>query len=266
MDEHIDAPQVPPESLYLYGHKRAADDIKELARQLEAPKIILGGHDWGGSIVFRVALWHPDLVTHIFSVCTPYFPPTKDWVSLDDLVKRLPSLRYQVHLAGPEIEAHVKSKTEIKQFLNAMFGGRGPNGEVGFNTAEGIALDVLPKLGKTPLLSEQELDHYVEEYAKHGMHGPLNWYRTRQQNYEDELELSNSTISQPVLFISAARDAALPPALAQGMDHFIPHLTKKQVEAGHWALVQAAKHVNAFVGEWLSQVGFAEEGGGKSTL
>ena len=26
--------------------KRAADDIAELARQLGAPKIILGGHDW----------------------------------------------------------------------------------------------------------------------------------------------------------------------------------------------------------------------------
>lgn len=30
----------------LYGHKRAADDIKELAKQLGASQIILGGHDW----------------------------------------------------------------------------------------------------------------------------------------------------------------------------------------------------------------------------
>lgn len=41
-----DAPRVPPESLSLYGLKRAADDIKELARQLGATQIILGGHDW----------------------------------------------------------------------------------------------------------------------------------------------------------------------------------------------------------------------------
>lgn len=30
----------------LYSHKRAAEDIKELARQLGASQIILGGHDW----------------------------------------------------------------------------------------------------------------------------------------------------------------------------------------------------------------------------
>ena len=41
-----DGPHVPPESLSLYGFKRAADDIKELARQLDAPSVVLGGHDW----------------------------------------------------------------------------------------------------------------------------------------------------------------------------------------------------------------------------
>ena len=41
-----DAPQVPPESISYYSYKRAASDIKELARQLGAPRIVLGGHDW----------------------------------------------------------------------------------------------------------------------------------------------------------------------------------------------------------------------------
>jgi len=37
---------VPPESMQMYGLKRAADDIAALAKQLDAPHIILGGHDW----------------------------------------------------------------------------------------------------------------------------------------------------------------------------------------------------------------------------
>jgi hypothetical protein len=41
-----DAPKVPPNTISLYGLKRASDDIACLARQLGAPKIILGGHDW----------------------------------------------------------------------------------------------------------------------------------------------------------------------------------------------------------------------------
>ena len=35
-----------PEPLAEFGMKRAADDIKELARQLGISQIILGGHDW----------------------------------------------------------------------------------------------------------------------------------------------------------------------------------------------------------------------------
>lgn len=43
-----EAPRVPPASIELYSFKRAAEDIKELARQLGANKVILGGHDWVG--------------------------------------------------------------------------------------------------------------------------------------------------------------------------------------------------------------------------
>lgn len=45
---HQDAPQGTPETLHLYGYKRAADDIATLAKELNAPRIILGGHDWYG--------------------------------------------------------------------------------------------------------------------------------------------------------------------------------------------------------------------------
>jgi pimeloyl-ACP methyl ester carboxylesterase len=41
-----EAPKVPPNDLRLYSTKRAADDIKELAKQLGEERIVLGGHDW----------------------------------------------------------------------------------------------------------------------------------------------------------------------------------------------------------------------------
>jgi soluble epoxide hydrolase/lipid-phosphate phosphatase len=41
-----DAPKVPPNSIKLYGLKRASDDIAALAKEVNAPQIILGGHDW----------------------------------------------------------------------------------------------------------------------------------------------------------------------------------------------------------------------------
>ena len=41
-----DSPRVPPESIINYTYKRAAEDFKQLASDLGAKKIILGGHDW----------------------------------------------------------------------------------------------------------------------------------------------------------------------------------------------------------------------------
>jgi pimeloyl-ACP methyl ester carboxylesterase len=48
-DEEQDA---PPYTLRDYGFKRVSDDMAELARQLGAEKIILGGHDWYVPVYF----------------------------------------------------------------------------------------------------------------------------------------------------------------------------------------------------------------------
>ena len=82
----------------------------------------------------------------------------------------------------------------------------------------------------------------------------MNWYRTRRVNYEDELKLPEAQknhIAQPVLFIQAAKDDVLIPAMSVGMERVIPKLTRAEVPTGHWALWQAPAQVNEIVGEWL---------------
>lgn len=37
---------MPPNPIELYSFKRAAEDIRELARRLGTSRVILGGHDW----------------------------------------------------------------------------------------------------------------------------------------------------------------------------------------------------------------------------
>lgn len=217
-----EAPRVPPESIAFYSFKRVADDMKELARQLSVSKIILGGHDWwvtriltarmrtelarGGAIAYRIALWYPQLVTHIFSICTPYTPPSKSFTSLEEIVKSgsLPNFGYQLQFASGQLENAIQSWEQIKQMLNSLYGGRTPKGESGFDVEHGIHLDRLPQLNHTPLVSKEMLDLYAEQYTKSGIHGSrecmevitiwtnrltevVNWYRNRKQNFGDEL-------------------------------------------------------------------------------
>ncbi|KAI4183004.1 MAG: hypothetical protein L6R41_005668 [Letrouitia leprolyta] len=109
------------------------------------------------------------------------------------------------------LEKVIKSKEQIKQLLNSLYGGRTSKGEPGFDVKHGIHLDRLSQLN-------------------------LNWYKSRKQNFEDELALENPTIDVPILFIAATKDEALPPSMSKAMDRYIPKLTRKTVDAYHWAL------------------------------
>ncbi|KFH49032.1 Bifunctional epoxide hydrolase-like protein [Hapsidospora chrysogenum ATCC 11550] len=264
-----DAPAAAEE----YTLKKLSDDVAALARKLvgDDGQIILGGHDWGGALVWRVALWHPDLLRGVFSVCTPFSASNPQFFALEDIIAagKLTNFTYQLHFKGPEVEEKIQGEDKVKQFLNCMFGGHGANGERGFDTAKGVLFDNLDKLSKTRLLSEEELNHYVERYMAHPapqLRGPLNWYRTQRLNWEDEKELAGRPggvkIETPALFIAASGDEALPPSMSAGMDKYFGKLSRDEVNASHWALTQAPGEVNKSIGAWLDEL----DGGAKASL
>ncbi|KAJ3455421.1 hypothetical protein MRS44_014021 [Fusarium solani] len=230
-----DAPDQPSQ----YALKSIAEDIKELANAIVKDKrIILGGHDWGGAVVWRTAMWFPSLVQGVFSIGTPFTPPSSVFLSPDDAARSK------------------GTKRRVRQFLNAMFGGTSPEGEVGFSVTEGVLFGNLPKLGQSRLISGDDLDHYTSKYFRKGeprLKGPLNWYRTRAHNYFDELQLLLKPIkfSMPALFLAATRDEELPPSMSDGMDQYFEDLTRGEVEASHWALWESPAEVNKQVSAWL---------------
>lgn len=57
-----------------------------------------------------------------------------------------------------------------------------------------------------------------------------------------------------MLFIQATEDAALPPAMSNGMEQYIPNLTRQSVEANHWALWEKPTDVNRHITEWLERI------------
>ena len=202
------------------------------------------------------------------------------------------------------MEERIKTPEDIKGFLNALYGGRGTGGEVGFSVEKGPIWENLGKLGRTRLVGERVLEWYAGEYGRNGMGASggffisiyfnfgmvgwkwkgnadegstlVNWYRNREVNFKDELQyvlpspslptislpqnlpnrrrLTNKIINVPVLFIQATKDDALPPSLSEGMEGLIPNLTRREVKTGHWALWEAPKKINEFVGEWLGKV------------
>ena len=252
-----------PHAVEEYTLKKLSSDVNELARKYvgEKGQIILGGHDWGGALVWRVALWFPELIKGVFSICTPYHAPAKSYKSLEDIIAAgsTQNFTYQLHFKGPEVEAHCQGEEGVRQFLNCLHGGQGPNGEVAFRPQQGVAFENLPKLRRSLLLSQEDLDHYTSEYMRHPapqLRGPLNWYRTRELNFKDEKPLADKGVKldMPALFVSATRDKALPPEMSRGMEVNFAKLERGEVESSHWALTQAADEVNKNVGAWLEKL------------
>ncbi|KAL3473981.1 Alpha/Beta hydrolase protein [Aspergillus californicus] len=251
-----------PADLAAYTLKSCADDIKELATQLGASKIILGGHDWGAYLAYRVALWHPTLVQYLFTVCVPYSPPRKTYMSTEEMVKKVtPHFAYQLHFMSGDIEKVVHTKDDHKQFLAALYGGRTEKKEWAFDVHKGVDLERMWGVKPSWLLGNDELEYYAWEFTRHGLRGPLNWYRTSKLNHEDELALSTNTINVPALFIQAIKDAALPPHLGKRNGRYLPQLTTKQVDASHWALWERPKEVNTILEAWLDEVIIGDAGG-----
>jgi pimeloyl-ACP methyl ester carboxylesterase len=248
--------------------KSMCDDMAaQLARIVPRTKVILGGHDWGGFLVWRLAAWYPEIIKAVFSVCTPYVPPSPVYFDLEMVVARVPSYGYQLQLAGPAVEAQIAGREKLRQFLNGMYGGRGPNSEAAFDATKGVLFENLDKLGQSPMLSPEELEYYTNEYARNGMRGPLNWYRTRKINYGEELALlkeGRTRITVPSMMIVALRDSALTPSISEGMERYFDKLVKRAVDADHWALWEAPDAVNGHIREFLATV--AKGDGLKSSL
>jgi soluble epoxide hydrolase/lipid-phosphate phosphatase len=222
----------------------------------------------GGMVVQRCAQYQPKLVTHVFSVSTPYFPIESAYTPIRILAKTLPTYAYMEHLASGELEEHIQSKSELRAFLNGCFGfPKGPDGEVGFSPEHGMYFENLSKLGPTALFTSRELDYYAGEYARNGIRGPNNWYRTRELNFSNEyeyfLEQPGGTlkpdpgIDQDILYIATKNDRILTPAMCEASKPFCKRHRMKVVDADHWALWENPNAVNDAIREWLNEVVFA---------
>ncbi|KAI7230267.1 alpha/beta-hydrolase [Hortaea werneckii] len=254
-----------------YTFQTHADAIAELARQQGTPQIILGGHDWGGAVVYRVAQFYPELVSHVFSVATPFFPVTPEYRSVEELVKGgLDVFGYQLQwgsLEYPVEKCLGRDEGRIRRFLNGAYGGKPESGRPFMSPQQGVDLGLVEKeeVGKTPLLDDEEIDFYVQQFTKNGFEGPCNWYRTRRLNWEQDQNIPAATrnhLPQPVLFIQAKYDGILIPKLSQGMEKAIPNLTRAEVPASHWALWHTPELTNETIQKWIEGVVL----GGKAKL
>ncbi|KAI8865586.1 alpha/beta-hydrolase [Ramicandelaber brevisporus] len=251
------APEIVP--IERYSMKSVAGDLVALLDQLGIDKVILLGHDWGGALVWRFALFHPERVTATISLCTPYFPPTANWVEPRDMVAKFPFWKYQLYFADPASEKQFDADPELfvrNIFRSSTLDGSAARANAGvdfLNLAE--TLENGRDVPRDEFISQTELDYYVENLTRRGFHGGLNWYKTRRANYDDDQALLGKTITTPCLMVPADKDMALPVALTAHMPQVLPQVKIVIVEnSSHWITTEQPDAVNAAIAGFLDSL------------
>ena len=247
-----------PLPLEYYTFKRIATDLIALLSSLGISKAIYIGHDWGSLIVQRVTLWYPDHVIAVGLVCVPFAAPLKQYIPLQELVKRQPNFAYQLWFAGPESERVLSSPQAIEKFLKIIFRVKGDE-PVPWNTGGNMLAAKVGDLSLGRVWENQDVwGYYLRYFTRTGsMRGPLNYYKTRELNFRDELELLEAgkvKVTCPAMFIGAKQDRALPPSTWKGQD-WVPQLEQHTVDQGHWCLVEdGGKQVQPILQKWVSKI------------
>jgi len=103
---------------------------------------------------------------------------------------------------------------------------------------------------RTPILSPEEKQVFVDTFKKTGFTGGINWYRNFSRNWQRAADLDH-TVRVPSLMIMAEKDAVLPPSAADGMERIVPDLEKYLVrDSGHWTQQEKPDEVSAKLIEW----------------
>jgi pimeloyl-ACP methyl ester carboxylesterase len=255
-----------PEPVEAYDIVRLTDDLSRLLDHLQVEKAVFCGHDWGGIVVWQMALRHPDRTAGVIGVNTPYMPRSHE-DPIGVMRRRLGEEMYIVHFQKPG-EADAALAADVGKtmgfFLRAPLPG---TGEVGAGMAtereEGdpsvfplvkILEAYDPKFDPRPqFLTPDEMGVFVETFQRTGFAGGINWYRNFTRNWRLAEGLADK-VTQPSLMVMAELDAVLPPSAADGMEAYVTDLEKVLIEgSGHWTQQEKPEETSRVIVDWLAR-------------
>jgi pimeloyl-ACP methyl ester carboxylesterase len=248
-----------------YDLENLTADLVGLLDHLGVEKAIFCGHDWGGFVVWQMALRHPSRTAGVIGVNTPFTPRSPaDPIAI--MRERLGEEMYIVHFQKPgEADAALAADVQkaMNFFLKRPIAGTPPS--AGFATERKPGDESVFPLIKVlqaydaatdpreRFLSDEEFAAFVETFQRTGFTGGINWYRNFTRNWQRSAHLVDR-VDVPSLMIMAENDAVLPPSAADGMETYIPDLEKTLIkESGHWTQQEKPEAVNAAILGWLNR-------------
>ena len=242
-----------PEPVEAYTMEALTGDMIGLLDAVGAERAIWVGHDWGGLVGWELARRYPERTAGVVGLNTPFLPrPPKDPVAM--MRDRFGPAHYIVWFQTPRLPELAFEAAPHHSFR--FFFRRTPPGatsDVGKLSAFQAAFAFFRPKPEHQLLTDEELEVYVQAFRRSGFRGPINWYRNLPGNWERSTELPDH-VAAPALMITAELDPFLPPVLAEGMERFVPDLDRAMIpDCGHWTQQEQPEAVNRILLDWLDR-------------
>jgi epoxide hydrolase A/B len=250
-----------PEAIEDYNIASLCGDIVGLLDDVDAEQAVIVGHDWGALVAWSAPLFHPDRFAGVAGLSVPPVPrppapPTQTWRAVFG-----ENFFYILYFQEPGV-ADADLSRDTATTMRRMIGGlRSPNEEAaGARMAapgpEGF-VERLPEVDELPdWITQDELDHYTEEFTRTGFTGPLNWYRNFDRNWELTADTPASTITVPSLFVAGTADPVLTFTPRDRVRDLVTgDYREVMVEgAGHWIQQERPDEVNEELLRFLSEL------------
>jgi pimeloyl-ACP methyl ester carboxylesterase len=249
-----------PEKIEDYDLAHLTGDLVGLLDALGLKNAIFCGHDWGGMVVWQMPLRHPTRVKGVIGVNTPFLPRGP----MDPIAMMRAAFgeeMYIVYFQKPGVADAALAKDVGKAFrffmrksgMKAADYAKLPQEQRNLALVTALQADEAAWGGGQQLLNAEEMKYFVDAFTRTGFTGGINWYRNFTRNWEQS-EGQVQKVDVPCLMVMAEDDVVLSPAMADGMEQFVPDLEKKLIkDCGHWTQQEHPDETNAFLVDWLKR-------------
>ena len=250
-----------PADISAYNIADLSGDLIGLLDDVGAERAIFVGHDWGAPVVWSSAQLHPDRVAAVVGMSVPpvprsQVPPTKAFRAIFG-----DKFFYMLYFQEPGV-ADAELGADPRRTITRMLGGltRSQDPSAALRMIEAGPAGFIERLpeadGLPPWISQQEVDHYVDEFGRTGFTGGLNWYRNLDRNWELLADPPAATIAVPAMFIGGTAD----PVLSFMRPDRAPELVTGRYRevlidgAGHWLQQEKPEQVNELLLDFFSSL------------
>ena len=242
-------PSSAPAEVAAYRAKHLVQDIAALVDAEAGPGGTLAAlvaHDWGGAVAWSFANQHPARLRQLAIVNAPH--PGAFLRELNGNPEQQAASAYMNFLIRPDAEALLAEDDfrRLWQFFTAM-GAEAAPGTPGAPDGAGWL---------TPAVKEQ-----YRATWRAGLTGGCNYYRASPLRPPREGDPAAAAITLPdamlhiavpTLLVWAEDDTALPPALAEGLEPWVPRLTVHRIpRATHWVVHEQPQRVIGLIADFL---------------